>query len=125
MGKHVDALSSQDIIMSLKYVWFAQCVQLLVICLGKLAVVAYLAIFHGPSDAKIKRALLWTIGSVQLAAGVVNIIIIFTQCSPMAKLWNEALEGSCNGRLRNQDFAYFTGSTYSGAAYPTTTLLKL
>ena len=82
MGKHVDTLSSQDIIMSLKYIWFAQCTQLLVICLGKLAVVAYLATFHGPSYTKIKRALLWTIGSVQFAAGVVNIIIIFTQCSP-------------------------------------------
>lgn len=86
MGKHVNALSSQDIIMSLKFIWLAQCAQILVVCLGKVAVVAYLATFHGPSYAKIKRALLWTVGSVQLAAGVVNVIIIFTQCSPVAKL---------------------------------------
>lgn len=124
MGKHIGTLSSENIVMSLKYSWLAQSVQLFVICIGKLAVVAYLTTIYGPSYAKLKRALLWTIGSLQLAAGIVNITIIFTQCSPAAKLWNEDLKGSCNGRLRNQDFAYFTGSRYNGAAFHTHPLLK-
>ncbi len=124
MGKHIDDLSNQNITMSLKFIWFAQSTQLFVICMGKLAVVAYLTTINGPSYAKTKRALLWTIGSLQLAAGIVNIIIIFSQCSPAAKLWNENLKGSCNGRLRNKDFAYFTGSKYNEAPCPTDTLLN-
>ena len=104
--------------MSLKYSWVAQSTNLFVTSLGKVAVVAYIATIQGPSNAKPKRLLLWGVGSLEMVVGIVTIIIIFTQCTPVAKLWNETLQGSCNGRQLNEKFAIFGGGRYTSAAYP-------
>ena len=75
--------------------------------MAKVAVIAYLATIHGPSYARLKRAFIWIASIIQIAAVLVLIIVIFLQCQPVARLWNESLPGSCTGRLRNENYAYF------------------
>ncbi|KAF6230883.1 hypothetical protein HO173_010999 [Letharia columbiana] len=77
---------------------------------GKIAVVTYLTTIQGPSHAKTKLAYLWTLGSLQIASINLLIAFILAQCSPLQELWNEAIPGTCNGRIRNQNFAFFQGS---------------
>lgn len=110
MGTRIDALTPNAIVLALKYSWVAQPFQLLAIAFGKTAAVTYLATIHGPRNATIKLAFLWIIGLVQLFTCFVILGFIYSQCSPMPKLWNIEIPGNCNGRTRNVYMAYLDGS---------------
>ena len=113
MGTHIAALTPSSVVMALKYCWVAQPFQLLAIAFGKVAIVTYLATIHGPRNANIKLAFLWMIALVQLSSGIIILGFIYSQCSPMPKLWNNELAGTCNGRTRNVYMAYVDGSESS------------
>jgi hypothetical protein len=53
---------------------------------------------------------LYFIGVTTVLFNAITSILIFAQCSPAAKLWDDDLAGSCNKRSLNQDFAFFQGS---------------
>ena len=110
MGQHLNSLSAAQTMYSLRWSWMAQILQLLANTTGKIAVITYLNNFQGLSRAKAKHAYLWTLGLLQIASTLVLIVFILIQCSPVQKLWNEAIPGACNGRVRNQNFAFFQGS---------------
>ncbi len=110
MGQHLESLAPVQIMYSLKWSWMAQIFQLLANTTGKIAVGIYLMTFSGTSNAKAKRAFLWTLCGLQAASIIVLIAFILAQCSPLPKLWNEAIPGTCNGRTRNRNFAFFQGS---------------
>ena len=110
MGQHLESLAPVQIMYSLKWSWMAQIFQLFANTTGKIAVITYLTKFSGSSYAKAKLAFLWTLGLLQIASVIVLIAFILAQCSPLQKLWNEAIPGTCNSRIRNQNFAFFQGS---------------
>ena len=112
MGQHIGDLGPPQIVLTLKWVWFAQILQLFANTTGKIAVITYLATIHGPSHHRSKLAFLWSLGSLQVASIVILIALILAQCSPLQKLWNEAFPGTCNGRVRNQNFGFFQGSEW-------------
>ncbi len=111
MGQHLQSLAPVQIMYSLKWSWMAQIFQLLANTTGKIAVISYLNHISGPSYAK-ARAFLWTLCWLQVASIIVLIAFILAQCSPLQKLWNEAIPGTCNGRIRNRNFAFGQGSKY-------------
>lgn len=113
MGTHIDALTPNAIVLALKYCWVAQPFQLLALAVGKIAAVTYLATIHGPRNANIKLAFLWIVGLVQLFSCFIILGFIYSQCSPMSKLWNIEIPGTCNGRTRNVYMAYLDGSESS------------
>ena len=113
MGTHINALTPNGIVLALKYCWIAQPFQLLALAFGKIAAVTYLATIHGPRNANIKLAFLWTVGLVQLCSCFVILGFIYLQCSPMQKLWNIEIPGTCDGRTRNVYMAYLDGSELS------------
>lgn len=115
MGTHIDTLTANSVVLALKYCWVAQPFQLLALAFGKIAAVTYLATIHGPRNANLKLAFLWTVGLVQLFSCFVILGFIYSQCSPMAKLWNIEIPGTCNGRTRNVYMAYLDGSESSTA----------
>ncbi len=86
MGQHLKSLESMQIVYSLKWGWMAQISQLFANVTGKLAVITYLNVFPGPSQAQARRACLWTLGSLQIATFIVLLAFILTQCSPLQKL---------------------------------------
>ncbi|KAL2057154.1 hypothetical protein ABVK25_002893 [Lepraria finkii] len=110
MGQHASTLDPPQTVLSIKWSWMAQILQLFANTTGKLAVITYLATIHGPSHPRSKLAFLWSLSSLQVASVIIIIAFILAQCSPLQKLWNEAIPGTCNGRIRNQNFAFFQGS---------------
>lgn len=86
-----------------------QALAIIAIALGKLAIVAFLQQIHGP-EHRGRVILLWGIAISNLIINALTVGMIFTQCTPREKLWDEGLPGTCDGRLRNQNTAYFQGS---------------
>ena len=109
MGTHIAELTPRLIVLALKYCWVAQPFQLLAVAFGKLAAVTYLATIKGPRYAKVQLAFLWIVGVSQWIITIALLGVIYGQCSPVAKLWDIGLLGTCDGRKRNVDMAYFEG----------------
>lgn len=105
----MDVLSPEERIASIKWSWMNQALSILAIALGKLAIVAFLQQIHGP-EHRGRVVMLWGVAISNLIINAITIGMIFTQCTPREKLWNEEVPGTCDGRLRNQNTAYFQGS---------------
>ena len=112
LGAHKADLTEIEITHAIKWNWINQSLGILATATGKLAIVAFLQQIHGPESRK-KVIFLWGIGISNLVVNCITIVLIWAQCDPSAKLWNSALSGSCNGRVRNQQAAYFQGSEYN------------
>jgi hypothetical protein len=112
IGSHKDQLTTDQIIAATKWSWMNQAVGIFAIGTGKLALVAFLQQIHGP-EHRGRVTFLWGVAISNLLLNCITIGMIMTQCSPRAKLWNDILMGTCDGRLRNQNMAYFQGSQYS------------
>lgn len=111
LGQHISALSPDQILLSIKWSWANQILAIFAIAFGKLAIVAFLQQIHGPEDRR-KAIFLWVVALSNLVINGITVGMIMTQCSPREKLWNQTLPGTCDGRLRNQNTAYFQGSTF-------------
>ncbi|KAJ5101265.1 hypothetical protein NUU61_003487 [Penicillium alfredii] len=109
LGEHKNLLSPEQISLSIKWSWMNQVLAIFAIALGKLAIVAFLQQIHGPEDRG-KVILLWGVALSNLVINTITIGMILTQCTPRHKLWDEEVPGKCDGRLRNQNTAYFQGS---------------
>lgn len=112
IGSHQNDLSESDAVAAIKWGWINQLLSILATSLGKLAIVAFLQQIHGP-EHRGRVIGLWALATSNLIVNAITVGMIMTQCSPREKLWNENLEGSCDGRQRNEDIAYFQGSKYS------------
>ncbi|KAJ5691805.1 hypothetical protein N7462_001228 [Penicillium macrosclerotiorum] len=112
IGAHQDKLTSGQISSAIKWSWMNQALGIFAIASGKLAIVAFLQQIHGP-EHRGRVILLWSAAVSNLVINCITIGMIMTQCSPRAKLWHDTLPGTCDGRLRNQNTAYFQGSSFS------------
>ena len=56
------------------------------------------------------RYLLWLIGIVQ--AAIYSVGGIFKQCSPVEKLWDPSIPGTCNGIAASAVDGYVAGGKY-------------
>ncbi|KAL8637262.1 MAG: hypothetical protein Q9228_005451, partial [Teloschistes exilis] len=109
LGRHMEGLNPEEIRMTMTYIWQAQPIQLLANTAGKVSIAALLVTLHGPKFAKSKTIFIWTLAAISTIFVIIAIVMIYAQCSPVAKLWHESLPGSCDGRNRNQTFAYVQG----------------
>lgn len=110
MGQHASTLDPSQMVLSIKWSWMAQILQLFANTTGKIAVISYLATIHGPKHLRSKLAFLWSLSLLQVVSIIILIAFILAQCSPLQKLWNDTIPGTCNGRIRNQNFGFFQGS---------------
>ncbi|KAI4093412.1 MAG: hypothetical protein LQ339_007687 [Xanthoria mediterranea] len=123
LGKHIESLQLTQIEMTMTYIWNAQPLQLLANTSGKLAIATLLVTLHGPKFAKAKSIFIWTLAAVQSTTVIIAISMIYAQCDPVEKLWKVSLPGACNGRERNEKWAYVQGAISSSvdlalAVYP-------
>ncbi|KAJ5378165.1 uncharacterized protein N7496_005574 [Penicillium cataractarum] len=109
IGAHQDQLTTEQIVAATKWSWINQAVGIFAIGTGKLALVAFLQQIHGP-EHRGRVTFLWGVAMSNLILNCMTIGMIMTQCSPREKLWDGDLAGTCDGRLRNQNMAYFQGS---------------
>ncbi|KAL8811299.1 MAG: hypothetical protein Q9200_001910 [Gallowayella weberi] len=123
LGRHIEGLDPKQIEMTMTYIWHAQPVQLLANASGKLAIATLLVTLHGPKFAKAKSIFIWTLAATQTTIVVIAIAMIYAQCKPVQKLWKVMSPGVCDGRDRNEKWAYLQGGVSSSvdlalAMYP-------
>ncbi|KAL1968738.1 hypothetical protein VTN77DRAFT_1564 [Rasamsonia byssochlamydoides] len=109
LGQHIGDLTPEGIVLTIKWSWVNQVLAIFAIGLGKLAIVAFLQQIHGPEDRG-KVIALWAVACSNFIINTITIGMVLSQCSPMQKLWDDSLPGTCAGRQRNQNCAYFQGS---------------
>lgn len=109
LGNHIESLDQQHSTLALTYIWQAQPLQLVANTTAKIAIAALLVTLHGPKFAREKTIFIWTLAGLQTVFVVVAIALIYAQCTPAAKLWQISIPGTCDGRVRNQYFAYVQG----------------
>ncbi|KAL8651017.1 MAG: hypothetical protein Q9226_004900 [Calogaya cf. arnoldii] len=99
--------------MTMTYIWHAQPLQLLANASGKLAIATLLVTLHGPKFAKAKSIFIWTLVATQTVIVIIAIAMIYAQCVPVEKLWKVSRRGKCDGRARNEKWAYLQGGVSS------------
>ncbi|KAL8734428.1 MAG: hypothetical protein Q9181_003208 [Wetmoreana brouardii] len=107
------------------YIWQAQPLQLVANTTGKISIAALLVTLHGPRYARTKSIFIWSLATVQSIICVIGIAMIYAQCNPVAKLWQDPSPENCHGRTRNQNFAYAQGDAIANLVIWNTTEMYL
>lgn len=94
------------------YQWVYTTFMLAAIAIGKIAIVVFILEIEGSALKNSRRYILYVIAVLNTLLTIGIIPIIWLQCDPMPKLWNNEIPGSCAGRQRNEYYAYFQGSMY-------------
>ncbi|KAL2830423.1 hypothetical protein BJY01DRAFT_118892 [Aspergillus pseudoustus] len=129
MGRHVDTLSAEAQVATLKWSWVFQLLAIAASMLGKLAILAFLIQIRGRHERK--PWFLIILGALIAAVNIAVLGTILGQCSPMEKLWDDSLPGTCTpGRKNNQNYSFFQASFNSFsdavlATYPAHLFWKL
>jgi hypothetical protein len=115
LGEHLADLTEKDPALITKnqfHQWLFTTFAIVGISLGKLTIIAFILEIEGTTTLTRK----WVLYVFAVSNIIVNIIIlpiIWTQCTPTAKLWDDSIAtGNCNGRRRNQLYGYFQGSKF-------------
>lgn len=123
MGSHAADLSNASRVVALKWGWVFQLLAIGGSMLGKLAILAFLLEIRGRHTSK--PWLLIILGVLIFAINITVMGTILGQCSPMEKLWNDALQGTCDpGRKMNQNYSFFQASSLTTPQKPTDTRLN-
>ncbi|KAJ5086587.1 hypothetical protein NUU61_007894 [Penicillium alfredii] len=120
MGQHIAVLSDTQRVAALHWGWVFQLLAIGASMLGKLAILAFLMQVRGRHASK--PWLLIILGVLIFAVNITVMGTILGQCSPMEKLWDDSLPGTCDpGRLMNQNYSFFQASfnTFADAALAT------
>ncbi|KAE8450523.1 hypothetical protein EG329_006254 [Mollisiaceae sp. DMI_Dod_QoI] len=113
LGAHLDDLIALDpelIIKNQFYQWIFTTFAIVSIALGKVAIIALILQIEGTSKASRRKWILWVFLASNAVVNIIIIPIVWTQCSPTAKMWDNSLDGNCNGRERNKLYGFFQGS---------------
>lgn len=108
LGTPSATLTNNDDKNALLFGWTNQFLALVAIGLGKVALVAFIDHLQ-KHEAKYKRVFLWFIAGSNFFVNMIAAILVFVQCSPAKKLWDERIPGHCPGRKRVQIFGYIQG----------------
>jgi hypothetical protein len=112
LGQHLaDLLASDPGLINTNqfYQWIFTTFAIIAIALGKLAIIAFILQIEGSALGR-RKWVLYSFAASNIVVNIPILPIIWVQCTPTAKMWDNALEGNCNGRLRNELYGYFQGS---------------
>jgi hypothetical protein len=91
------------------YQWIFTTFAIAGIALGKMAIIVF--ILQVEDRAKTSRKwILYALAASNMIVNIIIIPIIWVQCTPTTKIWDESVPGDCAGRERNQIYGYFQGS---------------
>jgi hypothetical protein len=113
LGDHLKdlvATSPESVSTNQFHQWLFTTCAITSIALGKLAIISFILQIEGTSQGSKRKWILYVFAVSNVLVNVIIIPIIWVQCTPTAKMWDEALEGNCRGRARNQTYGYFQGS---------------
>jgi hypothetical protein len=115
LGDHMSDLqmfAPEFIPVALFYRWIFSTVAILALGLGKLAIIGYLIFIQGKTlDAKpYHKWFMYFLAASNLLLCTGMIPMLWTQCTPTAKLWDSKIVGQCLGRWRYEICGYFWSS---------------
>ncbi|CAD6579774.1 MAG: hypothetical protein ASARMPRED_009244 [Alectoria sarmentosa] len=108
LGSHQETLSPESARQALEFLWIYQPVQVTSTIIARISV-AIFVIRLFPSKKAMKKFLI-TLTTFNAAVGIAGFTLIFTQCSPPQKLWNDKVEGHCINSDIQRDMAMFKAS---------------
>ncbi|KAL9625244.1 MAG: hypothetical protein Q9160_000646 [Pyrenula sp. 1 TL-2023] len=91
-GRPSKSLSSHDLAIALQMFWADQILYKFTINLTKLSILAfYLRVFSKPWF----RVTCWITAAIVSLYGIISIIVTIFQCSPVNRVWDKSMEGTC------------------------------
>ena len=115
LGEHLKDLVAKDpglIAKNQLYHWVATTFAIVGIAMGKITIIAFILQIEGTTTHG-RKWVLYLFAVTNIVINIVIMPIIWTQCTPTAKIWDDSIEnGNCNGRRRNQLYGYFQGSKF-------------
>ena len=110
LGTPLHDLSGPQIAKNQFYQWIFTTFAITSIALGKLTIIVFMLQFER-TDGKNRRVwILYVIAVLTIMVNVAIIPILWTQCSPTVKIWDDSVPGNCAGRSINEKYGYFQGS---------------
>ncbi|KAJ5759512.1 hypothetical protein N7520_006668 [Penicillium odoratum] len=109
LGTHQHLLEPDMIVQTNLWSWIAQVTAILDLVIARIAVIAFLLTIQSGTRSK-GRYLLYAVGATQAIINVIEVGLIFKQCSPTAKLWNGSLPGTCDGVVLCSQVGFAQGS---------------
>ncbi|PLB41380.1 uncharacterized protein BDW47DRAFT_115523 [Aspergillus candidus] len=98
------------LVQSKLWSWMGQITSLLAMAVARIAVVALLLTLQSGTACR-GRTALYLMAAFQLIISLVLVVLMLAQCQPMAKLWDNDLDGACPLIVMCSRFGYFHGVT--------------
>ncbi|KAF7718264.1 Uncharacterized protein PECH_002079 [Penicillium ucsense] len=95
LGNHQNLLSYDNIVKTNLWSWIAQVLAIIDLVIARIAVIAFLMTIQNRTQSKSKY-LLYGVGSAQAIINLIEIGLIFKQCTPTRKLWDIDVPGKCD-----------------------------
>lgn len=113
LGTPIAGLEGFQIAKNQFYQWVFTTLAIIAIALGKLTIIIFILQFER-TDGKNRRVwILYIIAVLTILVNMAIIPILWTQCSPTVKIWDDTVPGNCAGRAINEKYGYFQGSEYT------------
>jgi hypothetical protein len=112
LGHHGANLTHKETTMSQLYQWMFGTSSIIAAALGKITVILFILQFESQTEHK-RKYFLYFLAFGTVVINTVIIGLIWTQCSPTAKMWDISILGKCDGRPTEQKVSYFQGSKNS------------
>ncbi|KAK2831911.1 hypothetical protein FQN49_007042, partial [Arthroderma sp. PD_2] len=121
LGIHMAALSGEQIMHSVKWVYLCEFFSIMSPGIGRIAYASLLLSLLPP--IRWRSRVLWSLIWIQFVVDIATVIISFAQCRPISKFWNNSIPGSCWAPTVQQNTGYFQGAVCSAvdlclAAFP-------
>ena len=110
LGNHIALLSGDQVASAGKWSWISQMMAINAIGFGKLAVIAFLLRIQDRAQGK-GIYFLYFVGFINVVINLDQTIKMLVICKPLAREWDQRLQGSCPHVLRTNYVGYFQGST--------------
>lgn len=112
LGNHEHLLSHDNIVQTNFWSWMGQVVAIMALAVGRLAVIAFLLSVQARTNTG-GRWVLYIIGFMQAAINIAEVILILHQCTPIEKLWNPDVQGTCKLIVLCSQLGFLQGSKCS------------
>ena len=111
LGNHQSLLSNENIIQTNLWSWVAQVVAILDLVIARIAVIAFLLSIQDRTATKSKY-LLYFVGAIQAVINIIEVALIFKQCTPTEKLWDPSIPGTCDMIVTCSQVGFAQGSMW-------------
>ncbi|KAJ5643408.1 uncharacterized protein N7484_005915 [Penicillium longicatenatum] len=109
LGTHQSLLPPDQIVNTNLWSWIAQVIAILDLVIARIAVIAFLLTIQSGTRSK-GRYLLYAVGATQAIINVIEVGLIFKQCTPTEKLWDSNRPGTCDGIVICSQVGFAQGS---------------